>query len=71
MSQKEYDQKVIQQKIEQMLVSVGAMGELLGIVRDSLMKNGFTRVEAVAMCSQMLVGMITAAPGKGDKSNGE
>ena len=63
-------QKEINQQIEQMLVSVGAMGELLGIVRESLIKNGFTRMEAVAMCSQMMVAMITGTPGK-DKSNGE
>lgn len=46
--------KNIQQKLEELALGIGAMGELLGAIRSSLITNGFTREEAVAMCTSIL-----------------
>lgn len=36
------------------LNAVGAIAETAGILRDRLMQNGFSRQEAVSICSSMI-----------------
>ena len=55
--------KEVEKKIEEVITSVGATGELLGVMRDALIKNGFTREEAVDICAKMIVGMLNNAGG--------
>lgn len=38
--------------------AVGALSEIAGLLRDQLVKNGFTRVEACQMVSTILASMI-------------
>lgn len=51
--------KIIEEKINQLITGIGAMAEFIGIMRNSLMANGFTREEAVAMCTAAMIAMIT------------
>ena len=49
-------QKYIQQQIQQLINGVGATAELLGVIRKALMESGgFTRDEAVGMCTELLL----------------
>jgi len=41
-------------EVEKFLTSLGALAEALGSFRDNLMKNGFSRDEAVGLCAEML-----------------
>jgi hypothetical protein len=58
--------KKIKQKIEELLVAVGGIGEFLGVIRDSLITNGkFTREEAVEMCAGLLRDLILSSTNNG------
>jgi hypothetical protein len=58
--------KKIKQKIEELLVAVGGIGEFLGVIRDSLIANGkFTREEAVEMCAGLLRDLILSSTNNG------
>ena len=46
--------------MKELLMVVGAAAELCGLLRDQLIKNGFTREEAVAMSTEYL--KILASP---------
>lgn len=59
--------KEIENKITEMITAIGAMGEFLGCTRDMLIKNGFTREEAVAMCATMLSNIVLGAKQEGEK----
>ena len=48
----------INAKINGLVIAIGAAGELLGATRDSLLRNGFTREEAVDICAKMLLNMM-------------
>lgn len=62
----EEDAKKIKQKIDELLVAIGGIGEFLGVVRDSLIANGkFTREEAVEMCTKLLVDLVISSAGNG------
>lgn len=37
---------------------IGALGEMAGMLVDSLSKNGFTRAEAISITKDILVEMI-------------
>lgn len=37
-------------EIDRLLDVVGAIGEILGVYHKSLLKNGFTREEALILC---------------------
>ena len=37
-------------EIDKLLAAVGAIGEILGVYFKSLLKNGFTREEALVLC---------------------
>ena len=57
----------IKKKIEELVTALGATGEFLGTLRESLIAAGFTRSEAVYMCSNTLVGIIRNM--KGDSND--
>lgn len=57
------DQDEIKKKIDELVTSIGATGELLGALRITLINNGFARDEAVYMCAQVLIGMTTGNKG--------
>lgn len=57
----------IKKKIEELVTALGATGEFLGTLRESLIAAGFTRSEAVYMCSNTLVGIIRNV--KGDNND--
>lgn len=61
------DPKDVKKKIEDLITALGCTGEFLGGIRDSLMMAGFSRQEAVYMCSNLLVGIITK--NKGDSND--
>lgn len=42
------------EKLKELLNSMGMLGELCSILRDSLMRNGFTREEAVSIVSAVV-----------------
>lgn len=44
--------------------AIGGMAEMVGLLRDSLLKNGFTREEAVSMAGECLTAIILNAGGK-------
>lgn len=52
------DKEDIEKKIDGLITALGATGEFLGTLRESLIAAGFTRSEAVYMCSNTLVGII-------------
>ena len=63
------ERKEIEKKRTEMVVAIGAMGEYLGLLRETLIQNGFTRLEAVAMCTQAMVVMTTNGNKKEEKGN--
>jgi len=58
----------VSKQIEALIVGIGAVGEYLGLLKTSLVKNGFTNEEAVTICSQLLSDM-TLRGNKGNKDN--
>lgn len=63
------DKEKIEREIDQLLTAIGAMGEYLGLLRETLMQNGFTRLEAVTMCTQVMVAMTINGNKKEEKNN--
>ncbi len=57
------DSKAMFQK---MFYSIGALSEMAGILRDSLMQNGFTREESVGIACEFVISTIHG--GNGDES---
>ena len=53
------DQKEIEKKLEDLIIGIGATCEFLSTLRTMLISKGFTREEAVNMCSDLLVAIIT------------
>ena len=45
----------INKRIESLVTGIGVTGEFLGLLRKSLETNGFTREEAVGMCTKILL----------------
>lgn len=41
-------------EIENLITSIGALAEALGVFRDTLTKNGFSREEALFLCAKFL-----------------
>lgn len=46
------------EKTQRLITILGAMGEMLAILRDGLMQNGFTRQEAMVLCEQFMFALI-------------
>lgn len=38
--------------VEQMITAINALAEMMGEYRDGLIRNGFTRNEAIEMCKE-------------------
>ena len=45
--------------MKELLAAIGAITEICAIMRDELMRNGFTREEAVGMATAYLVSSMT------------
>ena len=45
--------------MNEILNAVGVLAEMCGLMRDNLMRNGFTREEAVAMATYYLLAVAT------------
>lgn len=46
------------EKVDALINSLGGMAEMLGVYRDGLMHNGFTRREAIELCNDMVRSMM-------------
>ena len=44
--------------VQKMIDSIGALSEMAGILRDSLMQNGFTREESVGIVCEFVISTI-------------
>lgn len=42
----------------EMVTALGAMGEILAVLRDSLIKSGFTKKESIEMCKALLINFM-------------
>ena len=51
-------------KVKELLDAVGALAEFLGVYRNTLIKCGFTRREAVEMCKDYARTVTVAVRGK-------
>lgn len=49
--------------LENFIETIGSMAEIAAIVRDALIKNGFTRSEAVDIASNFITSMMRNAGG--------
>ena len=56
-----------EKRVKELLDAVGALAEFLSVYRNTLMKGGFTRREAVEMCKDYARTVMVAGKGK---SNG-
>lgn len=45
-------------EMKEFIIAVKAMSEMLAIHRDSLIKNGFTRKEAIELCKSLQIELI-------------
>ena len=61
------EQKKIKEQIDLLMLGFGALCEFLGYMREQLTKNGFSREEAIAMCTVAMTSMIT--PKKGNEND--
>ena len=46
-------------KLSELLTAIRAVAELMGVYRDGLMQNGFTREEAVELCKTYTFALVT------------
>lgn len=47
------------EEIKNMIAAIGSVCEIASIMRDNLIKNGFTRQEAVSIVSNYVVNLLT------------
>ena len=45
-------------QLGKLIEGIGSMAEMAAIIRDALIKNGFTRSEAVAISSNFIISII-------------
>ena len=50
-------------QLGKLIEGIGSMAELAAIIRDALIKNGFTRSEAVGIASNCITSMLRNANG--------
>lgn len=50
-------------QLENFIETIGSMAEMAAIIREALIKNGFTRSEAVDIASNFIISMISNAGG--------
>lgn len=48
-------------QLENFIETIGSMAEMTAIIREALMKNGFTRSEAVDIASNFIISMMRNA----------
>lgn len=49
--------------LKNFIETIGSMAEMAAIIREALMKNGFTRSEAVDIASNFIISMMCNAGG--------
>ena len=52
-----------------LIEGIGSMAEMAAIIRDALIKNGFTRSEAVSISSNCITSMLRNANGGNNNDN--
>lgn len=57
----------MREEVKELITAVGAMAEYMALLRDELMKNGYTRKEAVELTKAYLLEF--AKPNNDDKEN--
>ena len=50
-------------QLGKLIEGIGSMAEMAAIIRDALIKNGFTRSEAVGIASNCIASMLLNAGG--------
>ena len=50
-------------QLKKLIEGIGSMAEMAAIIRDALIKNGFTRSEAVGIASNCITSMLRNANG--------
>ena len=50
-------------QLKKLIEGIGSMAEMAAIIRDALIKNGFTRSEAVEIASNFITSIIRNAGG--------
>lgn len=53
-------------QLSKLIESIGMLAEIAALIRDALMKNGFTREEAVGIAGECINSMLAMAGGKND-----
>ena len=48
----------IEKRVNEAIIAAGALAEFLGVYRNTLVKSGFTRREAIEMCKDYARAMI-------------
>ncbi|MDD3020925.1 MAG: hypothetical protein PHX61_08115 [Alphaproteobacteria bacterium] len=57
------------EQVMKLLNAIGGIAESLGVLRDNLMKNGFTRPEAIQLCNTYLTAALMAPHPSTDNEN--
>jgi hypothetical protein len=64
-NQKKSERRILMKDpLNGLIEAIGGMAEMVALIRDSLLKNGFTREEAVSMAGECLTAIILNAGGK-------
>lgn len=45
-------------ELDKLITSIGALAEWMGVFRNALIDNGFTREEAVGLCAEILANQL-------------
>lgn len=56
-------------QLKKLIEGIGSMAEMAAIIRDALIKNGFTRSEAVGIASNCITSMLTSSTGGNNNDN--
>ena len=56
-------------QLKKLIEGIGSMAEMAAIIRDALIKNGFTRSEAVGIASNCITSMLRNANGGNNNDN--
>lgn len=56
-------------QLGKLIEGIGSMAEIAAIIRDALIKNGFTRSEAVGIASNCITSMLTNSTGGNKNDN--
>lgn len=56
-------------QLGKLIESIGSIAEMAAIIRDALIKNGFTRSEAVGISSNCITSILTSSTGGNNNGN--